>query len=326
MLIIVEGPERSGKSQLCTRLAGALKQYDDTAPVVWHRGPPLDHPLNEYEKPLWHYYPGRGEHIIIDRWHVGELVYPQVLSGRRSKMTLAVLAHIERFLWARGAILVEMLGDDDYLLRRWDETPRQRISGVQRHHIPMINSLFTEALELSVLPRTAIRNADYDAEHADRLIRYALSTEAVAASSGGSFTTYVGPPEPKMLIMGDVRGGSAPELGGPAFAPYPGTSGAYLLETLGDALTERQIGIANACDVDNPQLLWERLGRPPTVTLGVNANRFVPWEHGAVPHPQFIRRFFNAYRRQYVDIIMEAAAMFENYLGWRPWGSWAERT
>ena len=50
MLIIVEGPDGAGKTTLVAALATALRASSDSASVdVLHRGPPVAHPLLEYE-------------------------------------------------------------------------------------------------------------------------------------------------------------------------------------------------------------------------------------------------------------------------------------
>ena len=103
MLIILEGPDGAGKSTV----AGELVKLLGSETEILHRGPPTSHLLDEYETPLLSYTPGSGRHIVCDRWHVGEWVYPEVV-GRVSQADGALWAHIELFLRAKGAIVVFM--------------------------------------------------------------------------------------------------------------------------------------------------------------------------------------------------------------------------
>src|ERR687897_2440373 len=85
LLVILEGPDGAGKSTLSRELAASLRAaYPADSISEFHKGPPHHHPLVEYEQPLFHYRPGTGRHIICDRWHVGEAVYPEVLGRATS--------------------------------------------------------------------------------------------------------------------------------------------------------------------------------------------------------------------------------------------------
>ena len=48
-------------------------------------------------------------------------------------------------------------------------------------------------------------------------------------------------------------------------------------------------------------------------------------EFGAVPHPQYWRRFFNSHRDSYRDMVDQAAATGEDLRRERPLGTWYDR-
>lgn len=307
MLIIIEGPDCVGKSTLAQALVRYLSQHYMNAKIeLLHRGPPAAHPLDEYEVPLLDYRSSINDHhIVCDRWHLGEVVYPAVL-GRESVMTEAVLRHIELLLVARGALMVTITGNPDQIRacvrERGDEL-------VTAEHVDAIHSGYLDAAA-----RTSLHRIDLDVEHlTTRDTVTAVINEAENAARHTQkftkFVTYVGPTWPQLLLLGDVRAtGADPDDPRPAFMPYHATSGYYLFSTLGDA-ARVNIGVANACDVDDVDALWNSLGRPTTVALGRNARAAVQWADRVVPHPQWVRRFKHHSIEPYRDAI----------LGVRPW-------
>lgn len=77
MLIILEGPNGSGKSSIAAAL---------NADQTFHAGPPqTSNPFVEWVQPLLPFAVDEygGSLIVCDRWHVGELVYPDIV-GRSS--------------------------------------------------------------------------------------------------------------------------------------------------------------------------------------------------------------------------------------------------
>src|SRR5580765_4211415 len=116
MLIIIEGPDGVGKTTLAESLAKELAESGDEVELL-HRGPPKSHPLDEYVLPLLDYVPGLGRHVICDRWHWGEAVYPQVLD-RTSLLDDPVFRYIEMFLRSRGALVVRPYASLELLTSR----------------------------------------------------------------------------------------------------------------------------------------------------------------------------------------------------------------
>lgn len=323
MLIILEGPDCAGKTTLAHELVVrlAVDRPDDTVELV-HRGPPSRHPLDEYVTPLLDYRPGRGRHVICDRWHLGEVVYPGVL-GRPSVFDPAVRRYVELFLRSRGALVVLVDRPDDAIrscvASRGDHLvdPDRAVAAARRYREIFDDDNFS--YEFSV--RVTLGDLSRVADIVRSLVTVAASVEADAVPLN-PFVTYVGPPRPRYLLLGDVRGGARPTPDPfPAFMPFPATSGHYLLSALPNNVAN-ECGVANACDVDDVETLHVVLGSPKIVTLGVNAARRTEWRYGATPHPQFIRRFANSYRVEYGEVIRRALDEQLSLLSWRPEESW----
>lgn len=319
MLILIEGPDCSGKSTLASRLACELeKQFPDNTVTMLHKGPPESHPLDEYETPLFGYRPQRGKHIICDRWHWGESVYPTVLR-RPSLMDDGVRFHIELFLRSRGAIIVHVLADDRELeqciSRRGDDL-------IESGNGRQLNELYGIVEDTTLLPVIAVngRQVTEDTIHA---IIHRAGVESTAAVKLNEFVTYVGPPSPKLLLIGDVRHNldvDGPDWQQPAFMPYQSTSGHYLANALvrhADIRWLRTIGIVNACDVDDVHLLRHTIDRPVSVALGRKASKVAHWVDGSVHHPQFIRRFKHGSAAEYANSIIDhsRARFYDRYEG-----------
>lgn len=308
MLILFDGPDCVGKSTLAVQVTKDLERGtgDESNVELIHKGPPTLHPLDEYVVPLLSYRPFRGEHVVCDRWHWGEAVYPTVFD-RATRFDDAVRYYTELFLMSRGAYVVHVTGPEDRTTRciehRGDDL-------VNVESVRTMHSLFEDCERLSLNPFVRVDGHEVygrELEYMD-IIEHAGSFGRVAAKLS-PFTTYVGPPTPKLLLLGDIRGKSMPSCDDlrPAFMPYPNTSGHYLLTQLTRHLNITQlkhIGLANACDVDDAHRLWRTLGKPYTVTLGRHATKSADWADHSTPHPQFVRRFKNALGAEYVHEII----------------------
>lgn len=303
MLILVDGPDCVGKSTLIERLVAVIeKRYPGDRVDVLNAGPPTKHPLDEYVVPLLDYRPTRERHVVCDRWHLGEAVYPTIFQ-RPTKLDYGVQAYTELFLRSRGALLVVVDATTEDVIHcletRGDELARPEQAAETL-------SLFRGWAVANLLPTLVVQGFQAADVDVDAILTKARLLEYVARGLNG-FTTYVGSRTPSKLLLGDIRHGhTRGEVNLlPAFMPYGATSGHYLLSsvvnTFGYAAL-KHIGVANACDDDDAHSLYTLLRKPYTVTLGRRASKVAKWADHDVDHPQFRRRFKyaegEAYARQ----------------------------
>ena len=332
MLIILEGPDGSGKSTLARDLEELIIAAlpNDTVEVI-HSGPPTQHVLDEYERRIMFYRPGEGHHLILDRWHWGEYVYPEIFS-RGPVIDTTNWWHIERYLQRLGAVVVACTQYTDEYRRIYAE--RGSHDAFVAGALPQIERRFTWARRMSVLPVVDYNWASPMHGNQHRIIEAATTWEG-RASRLNNFITYLGPvyPLPEVLLLGDVRhkqtGRDETFALDPAFMPFSSTSGQYLIEAIhatekrDDPFGDR-IGIANTCDVDNAVHLWEVLGEPRIVLLGKNARHkfgsdvspLYNVKRGYVQHPQFIRRFYYNHQWLYGQMIRTAATVGGDQSKW----------
>lgn len=311
MLVILEGVDGSGK----TTLAEKLQELAPETKIL-HKGPPTRDVISEYTLDIQHYRPGLGLDVVCDRWHLGEQVYGPVLRGK-SNFTRSTFVHVEKSLQARGAMLVH-LDEEMGVLRS-----RLRARGDDLVSEGMLGDLresYRLTLRESRVPRLSFDGRWGTDLLSGILLRSARHLEEICEKLN-AFSTYVGDPRPRYLLLGETRnenfrGDVSPEA---AFTPAPATSGRYLLDNLPSRVLYG-CGLANACEEDVGKL-WETLGKPPTVALGVHSSRAcreAGIKFGAVPHPQFVRRFHYSSGQEYGALIREVLRTGEDRLKWRP--------
>lgn len=314
MLIIVEGPDGAGKSTLVAKLRQVIEQrFPGEKTEVLRKGPPVDkaHPLDDYERPLFTYRPGQQHHIICDRWHWGEWIYPDVL-GRRTKANRATWLHLEMFVQSRGALVVYMNEAPELLEARIRERGDDLIKPEQ---IAKISQRYDFVAHSSMTPMWNI------IPHSGRIIEYARTLETRYAALNG-FTTYVGTRFPNWVLVGDVRNATYEGDPRPAFMPYNATSGHYLLSHLRQDYVNNGLGFINANDVDDVERFVDMNVHHDVRYLALGQNAHITMKklgvHAAAPHPQYIRRFHHSYGRDYTDALWNAAHDQEDIISWRP--------
>lgn len=312
-LIILEGPNGAGKSTLASALPGR----------VIHRGPPkTSHLLREYLVEIQRYCPNPLglDSLVLDRWHLGELVYPKLQVGRESLATRETLAYLQLWLLSRGAVLVHVTADPKRIIRRL----RKRGEPVNTALIRSEVDLFWQAFDASPLPQLIVSSTEgVSVEQNAEAVLHAGFMYANGAAHLSSFPTYVGPLRPDILLVGDKRG---PDRAGSreftsAFVPLPHTSGQYLMRALPDELLlSPRVGLVNANEGDNVYRLWHQVNKPAVVALGHKAYdgcvRDGLKDFGAVPHPQYARRFHYSRVIDYGKLIVQVAESKEDMRKW----------
>jgi len=302
LLIVIEGVDRTGKSTLARRIAERI------GAEVIHAGVPTKGSIEEYETALNGYDPREEEHLVLDRWHVGEYVWPEIF-GRESDFDLATRRHVEMFMSSRGATVV--YGDRD----------REKLKKeLVLHNEPLAPEDLERASGLFAQARTFkaeyVDVWDYDYDGEDKIVNIIREAQVAAWRVGHLWNewgpAWVGRPNGnRVLLVGDQQGPEHPGRNPPyrvPFAPYRGTSGHYLLSALE---SWRKTAIVNAHDRDTGQeydleMGWKVLGCPLIVALGELAARAVEGQglpYKKVPHPQYWRRFNYANLTDYTSLL-----------------------
>lgn len=108
-LIIIEGVDRTGKTTLANKLVDHFSENQERHTRLLHFGPPKSGALREYLDPILDYDP-RVDDVIIDRFHLGELVWPHFFD-REPRITQSERGLIELFLHSRGAVVIHCTRD-----------------------------------------------------------------------------------------------------------------------------------------------------------------------------------------------------------------------
>lgn len=326
VVVAIEGPDCSGKSTFIEQLNHVL-DLTRVPRVNLKFGPPEPYDLDpfvEYEQQLDLYDDGDNV-VICDRLHWGERIYGPLLRGA-DRLGTAGWRHVELSLAARCSLVVFINTESSALVRCLERRGDQLVSVEQ---VPFIEAGYRWCLDHTALPVLSLRHLDDTATlavHATlEYLRelYPFTREQVLGQS------YSGSLLPDLLLFGEKRGGQFPHHGDRhAFVPRNSGSGRWLLEALPEDLWHH-VGIANACDQDNPTDLWEDLNKPPVIALGRKAHEAldqVDVPHATVPHPQYIRRFWYSRLGEYGKLITEAAGTTRDLRGHFDEGSRSEES
>jgi hypothetical protein len=164
--------------------------------------------------------------------------------------------------------------------------------------------------------QTSISLATSGINDIKRTARYVDAMASQVVHNG----SYIGALKPSMLLVGERRAFAPPYP--PAFGPFPATSGHYIFSNMIDVMGDgiNRVGFANAYEEDL-LALWKSVYSPKVVALGnlaFNELNDVGVPCGAVPHPQYIRRFHHKHGRWYVNLIRRAANQQEDLRKCRP--------
>lgn len=332
MLIILEGPDGSGKTYLAERLMERIQAVQPSveAPTYIHKKRPTEATfLAEYLQPIADYMPRSGRTVILDRWHIGELIYPE-MADRRTLATVTEFHYLEMFLRSRGALIVHVDTPVAKILECLEERPERD---------PLEERVLEQHSEFSrALRNTNLRSVVYDRTQdtgsstaLDMIIAHAGAAELDTPRLDIN-PTYVGPARPAVVLVGDQRNVRVGGFEYPtAFVPEAATSGRFILDALPKQwLRYGMFGMLNANEGYPVDIFKEPMDldtqavvRPVFVVLGREAEKTVRNtaqldRFGIVPHPQYIRRFHHHARDRYGLEIQRAATSGEDKSGWRP--------
>lgn len=344
MLFVLEGPDLSGKTTFADELEKYLR-YVGTVDSIhrWSRGPLRGSPWSEYLSPLadihrYRYSPvsaSSSKCFILDRWHVGELVYGPLLRGT-SQLDLAQARYLDLVLDTLGAVKLYFSTPWKAVARRYWTRGDELISLDQ---LSAVHAGYARLLEAaspsspsspSLLSTSTSASSSWLRVDGTRIPRSEnLRCCVKLAELGDDRTTncsdftrslklgYLGPRWPSRLLLGDRRHGY-PEKVDPQrpwpFTPVRGTSGHYLARALELAKNNlrypesRSYGLVNARELPPEDLtaLWWAAGEPPVVALGRHAQhaaREAGVPHLEAQHPQYRRRFHHGKLAEYASML-----------------------
>lgn len=323
MLIAIEGCDGVGKTTLAESLVRKLNEsgtWTGDEAELRHLGPPERHPLVECVHDFQTYRPHSGRHLVIDRLHVGELIYGPIYRNESKLGGIDGPGHrwVNHWLASVGALTVFVDAELETVLKRIDVRGDDY---VQVEHLGQILSAYRDA-----------QRSTYGSAHVgvrwpppegtttslvDRILVTADSLDRRAAHSPLAGARYLGVPDPRVVLVGDEpsprhleNGGTRPDFRAP-FVPYPDGSGWYLYAALTPS-TLRGAAVINQTALTSD--LARQLSRTRTCTgmgrsfiaLGREADRRlnalnVP--HATVPHPQYVRRFMHGHQADYGQLI-----------------------
>lgn len=288
MLIILEGTDGAGKSYVADQLIQHINtQQPGDLITVYHKGPPTSHPLDEYELPLRTYKPYSGHHIICDRWHIGELVYPKIL-GRSSHMDDVITQHINMFLASKGAIIVHVDASDALIAERLRVRGDDLISTT--HAVSIAQAYRRIIPTVTHIPVISIINESNDSirQTVARIIADARNVDK-RSQQLAEFPTYVGTHHPKYLIISDTYEHpdvyrsifDEPLISSPVCMPYLRSFSHTLLSHLPTWCINSCgiVSVDSLSSIDTLKKLWHILSKPTIITIGHKSTEFMPWAH-----------------------------------------------
>ena len=116
MIVVFEGPDGAGKSTMIQAVAEAAAE--EVGVAMWRAGPPTGEDMwLEYVAPISTLYPSMDWLVLVDRWHLGELVYGPIFRGA-SRLSHAQRGWIDGYLKTLGARQVYLTATLEELTRR----------------------------------------------------------------------------------------------------------------------------------------------------------------------------------------------------------------
>lgn len=265
MIVIIEGPDGAGK----TELAHTLCQRYNLAYL--HEGPPPPRPADV----LKHYgtllNKARGKNILFDRLALGERVYGPIVR-RDNRLTEEGWHAFARLIKASGAHQILCLPS----LETCCTNMRERGETVNEPQMKAVHAAFGRLYETS-----------------DFVYDYTFHAVPTLHEKSVLPLGYLGSPDMKYLFVGERGNDMDSTLDLPFFGI--GHSARYLNSTIVQAgYNEVDIGFVNAFDLqaEEPRYLIRRPGLK-YIALGrvaENVCRAQMLPHHAVPHPQYWRR------------------------------------
>lgn len=287
-IIVIEGADGTGK----TTLAGVLEKRGFE---YRHQGPPLNG-VNLFQHYADELLSCRGKKVVMDRLHVGELIYGPVMRGK-SLITVEELRLLNRLLFGLGGKVIFCDTDDAVIERNWLRRRGQeylddadKLYEVMFQYRRLFDQEFTADDHHVYDYRTSVVNKLLES-----------MTEPSSLPEG-----VIGHPRNRFLFIGEKANG-LPDL---PFFTMDNSSG-YLNKCLWAAgYKEHELAFTNAGSFRGiPRELypiWDQNRQQVVVTLGKVAheacvNQAVP--HLEAPHPSYVKRFDSKKIGKYIELL-----------------------
>jgi hypothetical protein len=334
MFIVIEGTDASGKTSLIAAVEHELQERFATVPMrLFHKGRPEEQTrrwvLKDYVTSIetinWFNKIG-----LSDRWHWGEVTYAPKFRPSTNKDGYGLLGQAgwrwtELFLMSRGVAQFWLYQPLDVIQRRLEFRGDDFVNVDDLHDILRQYDIACGSSNIISKIEPPADSIDLIPEIAKYIVDNAEQVELMA-SKLEPFPFYIGNPNPKILLVGDTRNivkkyGEETKL---PFMPVDGNSAEYLLTCMSEELW-RAVGIVNINDEGVKESfleLWQTLGFPRIVVLGRLAEKTlasIPVHedyYSVLPHPQYVRRFFNKSKEEYGEAILRVATTKEKDDPW----------
>lgn len=116
-LIMLDGVDGAGKTTYAERLCEA---FDGPSKIIHKSQFEGDDSIAEYTYDLTNYDPAGQELVVLDRWHVSEMIYGSLLRGK-SKVSATDVYFIQAFLKSLGCLPIIMTAPLPKLLARLED-------------------------------------------------------------------------------------------------------------------------------------------------------------------------------------------------------------
>ena len=306
MFIILEGADLAGKTVIAQRLTALARDLHIRTTMIHTTAPrPLDlSAIQEYGVDLVQEHRikamSRNHLVIADRYHLGELIYGPEIRGH-SRLDAHQFEWLELLLDGMGVKRVRIDVPDDGRHQRYLE--RGDVTDIKQiiDHAGAFRSL------IDPWPYRWRTITTVDLQH-DTICKLLCDSMVSTAQVKHlkPHTGYTGTSHPSVLLAGDEPGGVSaavrpvhdPSWIRPAFAPYDGSSGHYLMRALSAITPVDRVGVRfgmlNVNTGVNVRKAWDELHRPAVVALGENASKTLSdagVRHVMISDPRYHRRF-----------------------------------
>lgn len=262
MLIVLEGVDGAGKSTLASAIIDKIKAYHPQDSVEYLHSSQLKGTVyEEYVDRLANYAPGSGQHLVLDRWHVGERIYgPLYRNSSGFDDASGSYEWIELFLASKGARLWNVTQELEVLKERLAARGEDFL---QDHHVDYVREQFIELVDKSLIRAGTVRPNEVETSFfAQHIIVDAEYAEFRAQSLHAyGVTSYIGETytDPQTILIVDNKSKNY------GFHPEKSDESKILLSTLRKDFIH-SLAIVNSVSQPSLNALLERLSMSGVIT------------------------------------------------------------